>query len=51
MTAMMGTKQRVAALMLATMVAAAGAFAVSAATADDAHAVGNYTVDYTVVVW
>ncbi len=34
-------KQRVAALVLAAMVAAAGAFAASATFADEAHAIGN----------
>jgi hypothetical protein len=35
------TRQRVAALVLATMIAAAGAFATSATFASDAHAIGN----------
>ena len=35
------TKQRIAALVLAAMVAAAGTFAASATLAEEAHAFGN----------
>jgi hypothetical protein len=43
MMAMRGTKQRVAALLVAAIVATTGAFAASAATADDAHALTGNT--------